>query len=423
MKIIKIKRVIIAIIMFAAVYFPVRVCVPALAEDPPLDMSIVEEFLSGKADIQRAYTVINKIEGEIKKNASNYANYSALGFIYDYAGLYDKALQAIKLEIKYSPEKAEWGIIYGNLAREYNNLGNIDQIRKPAIKSLKFDAKNINSRMSLLTYYVLKCRYREAASELRILSGLDREMDFYYEIYKKCYDKIKSKNFFIELSNEAVKANPGNPLAHRLLGTVIRDSSYENIETNLPIAMQSFYKALELDPKYIPTYISIANTYMYTGLKTNNKLYFNDSFEWLNKAYKLDPKNSKLAYSMGNIYLAMNDYDKGIERLEYAFSHGANDKDTSQLLAAAYNNKAYSYYEIGKNIKDGLKMIDKAILLDPENGLILSTKAELLYKMKRFKEAYEYIQKALKLKPDEPGIKQDLANIEEAMKNNPPSKK
>ena len=120
---------------------------------------------------------------------------------------------------------------------------------------------------------------------------------------------------------------------------------------------------------------------------------------------------------MGNIFLAMDEYDKGIEKLEYAFYHGGNDNDTAELLAAAYNNKAYSYYELGKNIKDGLRIIDKAIALRPDNGLILSTKAELLYKMKKFDEAYECIQKAMKLVPDEPGIKQDLANIESAMKN------
>ena len=155
---------------------------------------------------------------------------------------------------------------------------------------------------------------------------------------------------------------------------------------------------------------------MYLGLKTNNKSYLKESLNQINKAYKLDQKNLKLAYCAGYIFLAMDEYDKGIERLEYVFNRGFNDQDTSELLAAAYNNKAYSYYETGKNIKEGLKIIDKAIMLDPNNGMILSTKAELLYKAKRFKEAYEYIQMAIKLKPDEPGIKQDLANIEKAMK-------
>ena len=412
----KVNKTIIAVIIFLAAYFPASMGISALAEEPPMNMSLVEEFLSGKADSQKAYGVIDEIQARIKKDPLNYTNYSALAFVCDYAGLYDRALKAIKSEIKYTPEKSEWNIVYGNLAREYLNLGKIDNIRKPALKSLKFDPGDINSRVHLLNYYVLKGRYKEAGLELKIMSNLDKETDFYYELYTRYFDKIQNKNDMIKLFREAVKANPNNHLAHRILGTAVRDASYDDMKNNMPLVMKSFYKALELNPEYVPTHISIANTYMYLGLITNNKSYFNDCLAWLNKAYKLDPKNFKLAYSMGNIFLVMEEYDKGIEKLEYAFHHGVNDKYAAALLAAAYNNKAYSYYERGKNIKEGLKLIDKAILLDPDNGLILSTKAELLYKMKKFDEAYEYIQKAMKLEPNEPGIKQDLENIEKAMK-------
>jgi tetratricopeptide (TPR) repeat protein len=413
---IKIDKVVPIVIIFTVVYWLAYSIIPALAEEPLIDPSLVEEFLSGKVDNRKTQDVIDKIQSEVKKNPLNSANYSMLAFIYDCVGSYDKALEAIKSEIKYTPEKSKWSMVYGNLAREHFNLGNIDEIKKPSIKSLRFDPRNINSRLNLLKYYILKGKYKEAGTELKILSGLDKEMDFYYEIYMCCFDKIKNKNDIIELFREAVKMNPDSPLSHRALGTAIRDLSHENMEKNLYTIMQSFKKALELNKDYIPTYISIANTYLYLGVETSKRTYFEDSLVWINKAHRMDPRNVKVAYSMGNIFLAMDEYDKGIEKLEYAFSNGGNDKDTAELLAAAYNNKAYSYYEIGKNMKEGLKMIDRAIILSPDNGLILSTKAELLYKMKRFDEAYEYIQKAVKLAPDEPGIKQDLANIEKALR-------
>jgi len=416
MSIIRIDKAIIAAIIFIAACLSARMGIPALAEKPPLDMSLMEEFLSGRADSGKADEAADKIQTEIQKNPTNEANYAALAFIYDYAGSYDKALEALKSEIRYTPEKSEWDIVYGNLAREYLNLNKVDEVKKPALKSLKFNPKNINSHMNLLRCYILKGRYKEAALELKILSGLDKEMDFYYEIYVSCFDKIKNKNDIIELFRESVKVNPGNHLPHRALGTAIRDLSHDDMENNLSAIMGAFHKALELNQNYIPTYISIANTYLYLGFKTNKKAYFEDSLVWLNKAHKLDPRNLKVAYSMGNIFLAMDEYDKGIEKLEYAFQNGANDKDTIKLLAAAYNNQAYSYYETGKNIEKGLIMIDKAILLDPNNGLILSTKAELLYKKKRFKEAYKYIQEAMALAPDEPGMREEFQNIEKAAK-------
>lgn len=416
MYIIKIDKIIVTGIVFMGIYLSASVSIPALAEKPPLDMSSMEDFLSGKVNVEEAHEVADRIRNDIQKNPANEANYSALAFVYDYAGLYEKAMEALKAEIKHTPEKGEWDIIYGNLAREYLNLNRVDEVKKPVLKSLKFNPGNINNHLNLLRYYILKGRYKEAGLELKMLSGLDKEMDFYYEIYTYCFDKIEDKNVIIEFFRESVKINPNSPLSYRALGTAIRDASYDDLEKNMPVIMGAFNKARELNPNYAPTYISIANTYMYLGLKTNNKAYFDDSLKWINMAHKLDPKNLKVTYLMGNIFLAMNEYDKGIEKLEYVLDNGSNDRDTTELLAAAYNNKAYSYYEIGRNIKEGLRIIDKAIKLDPNNGLILSTKAELLYKMKRFDEAYECIQKAARLEPDEPGIKQDMANIEKAMK-------
>ena len=416
MSIIKINKTIIAAIIFITVCLLGSVSVPAMAEKPPLDMSLMDEFLSGRADAEKAYETAGKIQNEIRKNPANDANYAVLAFIYDYAGLYDKAVEALKSEIKYTPEKSEWDILYGNLAREYLNLDRVNEVKKPALKSLKFNPKNINSHMNLLKYYIFNGEYKKAALELKVLSGLDREMDFYYEIYVCCVGKIANKSDVIELFREAVEANPNSPLSHRALGTAIRDLSKDDMEKNLALVMQSFNRALELNQNYIPTYISIANTYLYLGFKTNNRAYLEDSLLWINKAHKMDPRNLKVAYSMGNIFLAMDEYDKGIEKLEYALSNGANDKDTVKLLAAAYNNKAYSYYETGQNIDKGLDMIDKAIVLDPNNGLILSTKAELLYKKKKFKEAYKYIQAAITLAPDEPGMREEFENIEKAAK-------
>jgi len=406
-----------AVVILFGAYLLINAGVLALAEKPPLEIASVEKFLSGQAPHEEAREAASKIQEEIEKNPTNNANYAALAFFYDYAGEYGKAIEAIKSEIKYAPEKSQWDMVYGNLAREYLNLGTVDYIVKPALKSLRFNPKNIASHLHLLKYYILKGRYKEAGMELKVLSELDKDGDFYYDIYTCCVDKIKDPAKVIELFKECIKANPSSYLAHRALGTAIRDASYDDMEKNLPVIMSSFNKALELSPRYIPTYISIANTYMYIGLKESKKSYFRDALDWVGKAYKVDPGNPRLAYCAGNIFLVMDEYDKGIERLEYAFNSGLGEKDVVDLLTAAYNNKAYAYYEAGKNIQEGLKIIDKAIALNPGNGFILSTKAELLYKTKRFNEAYEYIKKAIELEPDETAMKQDLADIEKAMKH------
>lgn len=134
------------------------------------------------------------------------------------------------------------------------------------------------------------------------------------------------------------------------------------------------------------------------------------------KARKLDPKNYRLAYAMGHFFVNSEQYDKAITELEYVVKNGNNDESVIEMLVRAYNGKAYSYYTKEKNLEKGLNIIDKALNLRPNEGIFLSTKAELLYKLGRLEEAYDYIKKAITLKPDEPEIKQDLENIEKAIK-------
>lgn len=403
------------IIVFLVAFLPIYSNIPVFAGEPLADFSGIKELITGQPDDEEIRDNIYNIEDLIKEDPENYEAYEMLAFSYDYLGLYAKALEAMKLQIKYTPGKSEWDVIYGNLAREYLNLNRVDEVKKPSLKSLKFNPKDIDSRVHLLDYYALKGRYKEAGVEFKTLCELDKDYDFYHEAYKGYLDKIQNKNDLTELFREAVKANPDSYLSHRVLAIAIRDSSLEDVGKNLPAIMESFNKALKLNPKYIPTYIGIAGTYTILGVETKKEAYFNEALRWVNKAYKLDSDNLRLAYSTGYIYLAMGKYDKAIEKLEYTFYHGAKD-ETIDLLIRAYNGKAYSYYKSGKNLKRGLKIIDKAIALKHDNGILLSTKAELLYKMERYDEAYEYIKKGIKLEPNEPEIKQDLENIEKALK-------
>ncbi|MCX5692161.1 MAG: tetratricopeptide repeat protein [Candidatus Omnitrophica bacterium] len=404
------------IIVFFVVCLPIYLNVPIFADEYSLDFSSIKELITGQPDDRTIRDNIDNIEDVIKEDPKNYEAYSMLAFGYDYLELYAKALEARKLEIKYAPEKEAWDIIYGNLARAYLSLGRIDEAKKPILKSLKYNPENIISHIHLLSFYVLKKQYKEAASEFKILSELDKSRDFYHEIYAWRFDNDKDLKDMVTLFEEAVKINPDSYLAHRVLGIAVRDSSGD-IEKNISAVMKSLNKALELNPKYVPTYIAIANTYMYIAVATKKKAYYNDSLRWIDKAYKLAPKDLKLAYAAGHIYLNMGQYNKAIEKFEYAYYGGDKYENVLQSLTQAYNQKAYiSHYKTGINLNKGLETIDKAIMLNPNDAIILSTKAELLYKMKRFKEAYEYIKKSLELDPNNPEVKEDLVNIEKALK-------
>ena len=151
------------------------------------------------------------------------------------------------------------------------------------------------------------------------------------------------------------------------------------------------------------------------ALSSGKKELYQDALAWFDKAAAIDPQNVKLAYAMGHMFIYMQEHDQAIAKLEYALAQEQDSADVKEMLAMAYNGKAYSFYQAGENLEQGIELIDKAIALVPENGHILSTKAELLFKMKNYPEAHQFIKRAIALKPDEEEIKKDLAMIEEAL--------
>ncbi|MBU4305989.1 MAG: tetratricopeptide repeat protein [Candidatus Omnitrophica bacterium] len=378
----------------------------------------VESKFSNQDDEDDYQRTIAGLKKAIEADPENYENYSRLAFFCDYIGDYENALEALKLEVKYMPEDLEAkDVIYGNLAREYLLTGRIDEAKPWLAKADKINPDNIFNRWHSFTYHILKTQYKTAAKELKRLTELNpTDRDHYYEAYMFILEKVEDQKSIVDLFREAVKANPKSHLSHRALGIAIRNSSREDYEKNMPEAMRELEKALEIDPSYIPTYISLADTYMLLGAMTKKEEDNQKALEWFNKACEINPEDLRLAFAMGTFYYHRQDYDNAIEKLEYAYTNGLDDVLLKENLAWSYNNKAYALYQAGKNLDEGLRLIDKAIQLVPGNGIILGTKAELLYKSGKYKEAYKYIKQALELEPDYEEMKQDLVMIEEALK-------
>ena len=63
------------------------------------------------------------------------------------------------------------------------------------------------------------------------------------------------------------------------------------------------------------------------------------------------------------------------------------------------NNLAWFLIDIDQNINEGMELIDKALELSPDEHYMLDTKGWGLYKLGKYKEALELLQKSWDLKP------------------------
>ncbi|MGH7001615.1 MAG: tetratricopeptide repeat protein [Stellaceae bacterium] len=71
---------------------------------------------------------------------------------------------------------------------------------------------------------------------------------------------------------------------------------------------------------------------------------------------------------------------------------------TKQMLAFAYNNRAWAYHRKGDD-QAGLRDVDMALLLAPKNAAVIETRAEIYEKLGKHDQAVADYRAALKLDP------------------------
>ena len=71
---------------------------------------------------------------------------------------------------------------------------------------------------------------------------------------------------------------------------------------------------------------------------------------------------------------------------------------TKQMLAFAYNNRAWAYHHKGDD-QAGLRDVDMALILAPNNAAVIETRAEINEKLGKRDQAVADYRAALKLDP------------------------
>jgi tetratricopeptide (TPR) repeat protein len=77
------------------------------------------------------------------------------------------------------------------------------------------------------------------------------------------------------------------------------------------------------------------------------------------------------------------------------------------------NNLGYSLAERGVRLDDALKLIKKAVELDPQNGAYLDSLGWVYFKMGQYQIAEENMHKALERQPTDPSLHDHLAQLYE----------
>ena len=71
---------------------------------------------------------------------------------------------------------------------------------------------------------------------------------------------------------------------------------------------------------------------------------------------------------------------------------------TKEMLAFAYNDRAWAYHQIGKD-DDALRDVNMALVLVPKNAAVIETRAEIYEKLGKHDQAVADYRAALQLDP------------------------
>ncbi|MCC5845400.1 MAG: tetratricopeptide repeat protein [Verrucomicrobia bacterium] len=79
--------------------------------------------------------------------------------------------------------------------------------------------------------------------------------------------------------------------------------------------------------------------------------------------------------------------------------------------AMALNYLAYMWAERAINLEQGLRYVQRALRLEPQNGAYIDTRGWIFYQMGRYEEAYIDLKRASELEPDESVIAEHMGDV------------
>jgi len=126
------------------------------------------------------------------------------------------------------------------------------------------------------------------------------------------------------------------------------------------------------------------------GTSYYQKKNYSEAINHLNLALDIFPDSKNTKHNLALIYDAIDEWEKS-DKLYMELITG------DSLDAQAYNNFAYSLVERENDLELALDLALNAIKISPESAAYLDTVGWIYYKLGRYKEAKEYVEKSLKI--------------------------
>ena len=244
-----------------------------------------------------------------------------------------------------------------------------------------------SQKTSLLLYKKAKAligleKYEQAITTLNVfLKDCDEKDKFKaYITLSQCYSWLDDDENTVDALENALEYEPENEL-------VLKQLSYITyINQDFVKCCEYIKKLIEIDKADIEDYTNL----IFCCIQLDR---IDEALKYAEKVIELDPTNLDVFATLTIVYESREDDEKLKEVCERIID--LKDDGTLQIILL----KAQAYLEIGKK-KEAFKFVDKAIKLNPYDPFPYLMKGILYNKLEMFDEANECFVEAFRLNPE-----------------------
>lgn len=337
---------------------------------------VLEELIKGS---------IKVIQDQIELNPNNLENLYVMGRILFYIQNYESAINYFRKIIELKPDNWE---VYIYLALCYKELKNYETAINYLKKSILINSYYAESFWLLGELYIDIGNYGLALKNLERAVELAPNNSRYLNSLAKVYLELDKVSQAIRTLQISIDTNPNSKWSYFYLGKALEK------EFNFELAIEQYLKSLEIDPNFLEAQLSLAKLYSYindykkaievlesiTDRLVDLEIYFmlgqfyynianyEKSIINLENYVKLINNNWQAFYLLYLDYFNLNDKEKALFYLEKAYE--LNPKDTkiiTDLFKIYVDNKqiqkAEKFLNIIKNFVKDIELLKRIIFI------------------------------------------------------------
>lgn len=347
------------------------------AQDYSKAIEYFENSLKIKPDYTRAFLNIGRAYyymGDFQKSLSALQQnlkldpYDTDGYLFTAKNYlaqskYQSAIETLDKAITIIPDYPK---LYFALSEAYKSIGDVQKSKEAYEKFMSLflmadsvataDAGETYANSEYIYYYSRGVEYKRDGKTDQAIEAFKKAIELqpaYTDSYiplSRIYESKYGKTKAIELLQKGLKIAPESLSLYDELGYIYKDSG------DIDSASKIFQEAID-KIKGNCNKLGVARIIEGLGLTYYDKKEFDLALDTFNKALEQDPKSSTIYTNLGATYTAKGDREKAIANLKKAIQINPNE-------ALTHNNLGYALAQEG-NIQEALAEFEKALKIDP----------------------------------------------------------